>query len=145
MCLFLHVACRLVYPSAKEKSIDRSHSAFLQLRKRGETKRISNATYWSIDHLLFEEQGLIGYVEAHARNSETPLQINHLWCVSGNPTFVHKRFCQRWVPKHNRMWDSFLAPLRWLQFCHYIVKRFTCITLKEKNTVLNKVKCVFLL
>lgn len=49
MCLFLHVACRLVYPSAEEKSIDRSHSAFLQLRKRGETKRISNASYWSID------------------------------------------------------------------------------------------------
>ena len=29
----------------------------------------------ALTYLLFEEQGLIGYVEAHARNSETPLQI----------------------------------------------------------------------
>ena len=32
----------------------------------------------ALTYVLFEEQGLIGYVEAHARNSETPLQINHL-------------------------------------------------------------------
>ena len=152
MCLFLHVACRLVYPSAKEKSIDRSHSAFLQLRKRGETKRISNATYWSIDLSIIwrtRTDWICGSACQELRES-TPNQssqrrsLQGQYCVSGNPTFVHKRFCQRWVPKHNRIWDSFLAPLRWLQFCHYIVKRFTCITLKEKNTVLNKVKCVFL-
>lgn len=43
-----------------------------------------------LTNLLFEqEQGLIGYVEAHARNSETPLQINHFTDVFTKDDIVY--------------------------------------------------------
>ena len=43
----------------------------------------------ALTYLLFEEQVLIGYVEAHARNSETPLQINHLTDVVTKDDIVY--------------------------------------------------------
>lgn len=43
----------------------------------------------ALTYLLFEEQGLTGYVEAHARNSETPLQINHLRDVVSKDNIVY--------------------------------------------------------
>ena len=44
----------------------------------------------ALTYLLFEqEQGLIGYVEAHARNSETPLQIYHLTDVVTKDDIVY--------------------------------------------------------
>ena len=44
----------------------------------------------ALTYLLFEqEQGLIGYVEAHARNSETPLQIYNLTDVVSKDDIVY--------------------------------------------------------
>lgn len=43
----------------------------------------------ALTYLLFEEQGLTGYVEAHARNSETPLQIYHLTDVVSKDNIVY--------------------------------------------------------
>ena len=43
----------------------------------------------ALTYLLFEEQGLIGYVEAHARNSETPLQIYNLTDVVSKDNIVY--------------------------------------------------------
>ena len=43
----------------------------------------------ALTYVLFEEQGLIGYVEAHARNSETPLQINHFTDVFTKDNIVY--------------------------------------------------------